>query len=74
MSHTVKNNRPSSKRLPRLLPLKKAAEYLGVTTWAMRELAWSGSIPVVRFNGQRKQYFDIHDLEDLIRENKERIE
>jgi hypothetical protein len=38
---------------PRLLPLKKAAQHLGLSTWAMRERIWAGDIPVVRFDGGR---------------------
>ncbi|MCK9276385.1 MAG: helix-turn-helix domain-containing protein [Syntrophales bacterium] len=55
---------------PRLFPLKKAAEYLGLTTWAMRERVWAGDIPVVRFNGGRKMYLDRHDLDSFIEQNK----
>ena len=59
--------------IPRLLPLKKAAEYLGLTIWAMRERIWAGQIPVVRFPGGRKMYIDTNDLEDFIKQNKETI-
>ena len=55
---------------PRLLPLKKAAEFLGLTVWAMRERIWSGQIPVVKFPGGRKLYIDSHDLEAFITANK----
>jgi excisionase family DNA binding protein len=58
---------------PRLLTLKAAAEYLGLTTWALRERVWQGSLPVVRFPGGRKMYLDIQDLEAFIQTNKERI-
>lgn len=58
---------------PRLLPLKKAAEYLGLTTWAMRERIWAGDIPVVRFPGGRKQFIDTNDIEAFICENKTTI-
>jgi len=46
-----KDSRTINPLFPRLLPLKKAAEYLGLTTWAMRERIWAGDIPVVRFPG-----------------------
>ena len=46
---------------PRLLTLKKAGEYLGLTTWAMRERVWAGDIPVIRFPGGRKMYIDVRD-------------
>jgi hypothetical protein len=58
---------------PRLLPLKKAAEYLGLTVWAMRERIWAGHIPVVQFPGGRKMYVDIRDIEDFIKNNKKVI-
>jgi hypothetical protein len=58
---------------PLLLPLKKAAEKLGLTEWAMRERIWSGDIPVVRFPNGRKMYIDSRDLEAFIRNNKEII-
>lgn len=59
--------------LPRLLTLKKAADYLGLTVWALRERVWSGDIPVVRFPNGRKQYIDRQDLEHFILANKETI-
>lgn len=55
---------------PRLLPLKKAAEWLGLTTWAMRERIWAGDIPVVRFPNGRKMFIDTQDLETFIERNK----
>ncbi len=58
---------------PRLLPLKKGAEHMGLTVWAMRELIWSGLLPVVQFPGGRKQYVCIDDLEALIEENRRTI-
>jgi len=58
---------------PRLLPLKKAAEYIGLTVWGMRERIWAGDIPVVRFSGGRKMFIDMHDIEKFITNNKETI-
>lgn len=58
---------------PRLLTLKGAAEWLGLTVWAMRERIWAGDIPVVRFPGGRKMYLDVLDLEAFISGNKARI-
>jgi hypothetical protein len=55
---------------PYLLPLKMAARILGLTVWAMRERIWAGQIPVVQFQGGRKQYVDVRDLEDFIATNK----
>lgn len=58
---------------PRLLPLKDAAQWLGLTVWAMRERVWAGDIPVIRFDGGRKMYIDTLDLEQFIQSHKETI-
>ena len=55
---------------PRLMPLKDAAQWLGLTVWAMRERIWAGQIPVVQFPGGRKMYVDVQDLEAFIQNNK----
>lgn len=55
---------------PRLLTLKDAAQWLGLTVWAMRERCWSGDIPFVKFPGGRKIFIDTQDLEALIKRNK----
>jgi len=55
---------------PRLLTIPKAAEWLGLTVWAMRERIWNGDLPVVRFRGGRKMYLDIRDLDDFVQKNK----
>jgi hypothetical protein len=59
--------------VPRLLPLKDAAEWLGLTVWAMRERIWAGDIPVVQFPGGRKMFIDTKDLETFISNNKRTI-
>jgi len=61
-------------RDPRLLPLKDAAEYLGLTLWALRERIWAGQIPVVQFPGGRKMYVDRQDMDKFIEQNKKVIE
>ena len=58
---------------PRLLTLRKAAEQLGLSMWAMRERIWSGQIPVVRFPKGRKFYIDANDLEEFIEKNKDTL-
>lgn len=60
----------TSPNSPRLLPLKDAAQWLGLTVWGMRERIWSGDIPVVRFPGGRKMFVDTQDLEIFIERNK----
>ena len=52
----------------RLYNLKEAALYLGRTVWGIRELIWSGRIPVIQDG--RKQYIDIYDLDKYIEGNK----
>ena len=68
-----KKNLSSAAEHPRLLPLKKAAEYLGVTVWCMRERIWAGDIPVVRFPNGRKMFVDVLDLEEFIKKNKKTL-
>lgn len=58
---------------PRLLTLKAAADFLGLTVWAMRERIWKGEIPVVQFPGGRKQFLDRADLDAFIQRNKRTI-
>lgn len=60
--------------MPRLLTLKQAAQYLGLTVWAMRERIWAGQIPVVQFPDGRKQYVDRQDLDIFIEKNKRVIQ
>jgi len=75
MKRTGIMEKKTAQRIPypmssRLLPLKEAAKWLGLTVWAMRERIWAGDIPVVRFPGGRKMYLDIRDLESFIERNK----
>jgi len=71
INKTVKKTRGISYPLsPRLLPLKQAAEYLGLTVWSIRERIWAGDIPVVQFPGGRKQFIDTKDIDKFIERNK----
>jgi excisionase family DNA binding protein len=54
----------------RLYTLKEAAVYLGRSEWGMRDLVWSGRIPVVRNEGGRKLFFDLRDLDAFIEKSK----
>jgi hypothetical protein len=67
---TIKTQGIDSPSSPRLLTIKRAAEWLGLTAWALRERIWAGQIPVVQFPGGRKQYIDTKDLEEFIKKNK----
>ena len=65
-----RGQRIDSPLLPRLLPLKDAAIYLGLSTWALRERIWSGLLPFVRYPGGRKLFLDLQDLDRFIDQNK----
>jgi excisionase family DNA binding protein len=69
-SETTKAQRITKPVGPRLLPLKEAAERLGLTVWSMRERIWAGDIPFVRFPGGRKIFIDIKDLDKFVERNK----
>jgi len=70
---TIVKARTTNSMTPRLLTLKQAASWLGLTVWAIRERIWSGQIPVVRFPNGRKMYIDTTDLEAFIERNKTTI-
>lgn len=63
----------------RLLNLRAAADYLGLSYWTMRDLVNAGMLPVVRFpvprakDGRtiRRVLIDSADLDRLIEQNKE---
>jgi hypothetical protein len=52
----------------RLFTLREASMYMGRTLWGMRELVWSGLIPVVRTG--KKMFVDVKDLDGYIEKNK----
>lgn len=62
-SHEISN--PKQKRL---YTLKEAAQYLGRSEWGMRDLVWTGRIPVVRDG--KKLFIDINDLEMYVSRHK----
>jgi len=78
MSNLLKSLRNNLKKeaqrieypMPRLLTIKGASAYLGLTTWAIRERIWAGQLPVVTFPNGKKQYLDREDLEEFIQHNK----
>lgn len=65
--HNMGTNKPLGKRL---YTLKEAAQYLGRSVWSMRELVYSGKIPFVKPDGERKYFFDISDLVGFVEKNK----
>ena len=68
-----KNEQWTVNPLPRLLTLRQASEYLGLTVWALRERIWNGQLPVLQFPGGRKQYLDRNDLDGFIERNKRTV-
>ncbi len=61
-------NRESIK--PRLLTVKEASVYLGRSIPSIRELYWSGSLPIIRVG--RRIHLDLFDLEKWIEQHKTR--
>jgi excisionase family DNA binding protein len=57
--------------VPRLMTIKQASGYLGLTVWALRERIWRGQIPFVKFDGGRKTYLCIDDLESFIEKHRQ---
>ena len=55
----------------RLLRVKEAAEYLGMSKSKVRQLAWSGQIPFVQERENALMLFDLHDLDAWIDAHKE---
>jgi excisionase family DNA binding protein len=52
----------------RLRSIRDTAEYLGVSTWTVREMIWRGELPHVRIG--RRILLDIRDLEAFIARKK----
>jgi excisionase family DNA binding protein len=66
-AHVSMGSVPMGKRL---YTLREAARYLGRSDWGMRDLIWAGKIPVVREEGGRKIFIDVHDLVAYVERNK----
>jgi excisionase family DNA binding protein len=69
----IDKGRQTAQRIPnpprqRLYDVKSAAKYLGRPVWGVRELIWSGRLPVVKDG--RKQYLDLYDMDKYIEQNK----
>ena len=71
--------RPASRKRPgrtsgRLLDLKAAEIYSGISAWTLRDLIASGDLPAVRPPRLRRVWIDRADLDRAIAEWKERGE
>lgn len=53
----------------RLFRTREAAEYLGVSQWTIRNLAWTKRLPVVR--NSRLLLFDVQDLDMFVQQHKQ---
>jgi excisionase family DNA binding protein len=53
---------------PRLLTVKETSVYLGRSVPSIRELIWSGDLPIVRVG--RRIHLDLFDLEKWIEQHK----
>jgi excisionase family DNA binding protein len=63
----------------RLLDVRGAAAYLGVSVWTVRDLEAAGELPRVRLplpkhGAVRRLLFDRQDLDRLIERSKERVD
>ena len=65
------NPQPPVDRPPRLLPAKRAAEFLGLPYTSLRDAAFRGEVPVVKVAS--RWYFDVRDLDRFIESHKERM-
>jgi excisionase family DNA binding protein len=64
----------SARPQKRLYTLKEASIYLGRGLHGVRNLVWSGEVPVVKQNGGRKFFIDLKDLDSFIERSKFRME
>lgn len=53
---------------PRLLTIKKASVYSGLTIWTLREMIWNRIIPYIQV--KRTYFIDREDLDKWIDNNK----
>ena len=63
-------NQGNGRHGKRLLRLKEAASYLGISPWKLREMAHQGEVPYVRFAENGMMLFDVRDLDVHIDRNK----
>jgi excisionase family DNA binding protein len=76
LSSVVEQSAARPANAQRLLDLRSAAAYLGLSVYTVRELAWKGALPRVRISlpdgsEVRKLLFDRADLDKLIEAWKE---
>jgi hypothetical protein len=67
-----KRRPPRRRDTGRLLELKEAEAYSGISAWTLRELIASGDLPVVRAPRLRRVWIDRADLDKAIAQWKDR--
>jgi len=73
-SERAVRRRGSARTTGRLLDLKAAEVYSGISAWTLRDLIASGDLPAVRPPRLRRVWIDRADLDRAIAEWKERGE
>ncbi len=69
-SKKLQNSKANNKTVaPRLFSLKRAAEYLGISYWTIRDYIFRGELPSVRLG--RRVLVDVRDLDALVEKYKE---
>jgi excisionase family DNA binding protein len=66
-------NTPSNNSSVRVLRVREAARYLGISPWKIRRLVSQGLPYIQDGEGNSAWRFDIHDLEEWIERNKVRL-
>jgi excisionase family DNA binding protein len=60
--------------VPRLVKVKQASSYLGISPWKLRNLVQQGKIPFIEDGGGKSPWrFDIRDLDDYIEHARQRL-
>ena len=66
--HTHQEALPTEGVLKRLLPIRAAAEYLGVSRATIERLVFRGELPIVKIAGSTR--YDVEDLDGYITINR----
>ncbi len=70
-SQTLQGVLEAERGLQRLLPIRAAAEYLGVSRATVERLVYRGELPIVKV--ARSTRYDVEDLDGYIETNRRRI-
>jgi len=57
----------------RLMRLKEAARYLGLSPWKLRHIIQSGELPIVKYSENAPWLLDVRDLDGWVEHNKQTI-